>query len=135
MRCRIRCTHFFPCVISPNRLTFISQEIDKVVDEKTLFSLLMPWELGKCSFAAGQRHVNARNVIWIATANTGHQLVFDHQAQRADSDAPMDRKEYTELINLMRPDVTECLGVSRFISVLTGLTDVAKQPRPHWYLA
>lgn len=91
--------------------TFISQEIDKVVEEKTLFSLLMPWELGRCSFAAGQRHVNARNVIWIATANTGHQLVFDHQTQRADADAPMERKEYMELINLLRPDVTECLGV------------------------
>ena len=91
--------------------TFISQEIDKVVEEKTLFSLLMPWELGRCSFAAGQRHVNARNVIWIATANTGHRLVFDHQMQRADADAPMERKEYMELINLLRPDVTECLGV------------------------
>ena len=95
--------------------TFLFQEIDKVVDEKTLFSLLMPWELGKCSFAAGQRHVNARNVIWIATANTGHRLVFDHQARRADPDAPMDRKEYMELINLLRPDVTECLGVSDFV--------------------
>jgi hypothetical protein len=74
--------------------TFLFQEIDKVIDEKTLFSLLMPWELGKCSFVAGQRHVNARSVIWIATANTGHQLVFDHQTQRADLDASMDRKEY-----------------------------------------
>ena len=82
------------------------------MDEKTLFSLLMPWELGKCSFVAGQRHVNARNVIWIATANTGHQLVFDHQTQRVDPDAPMDRKEYMDLTNLLRPDVTQCLGVS-----------------------
>lgn len=92
--------------------TFIFQEIDKVIDEKTLFSLLMPWELGRCSFVAGQRHVNARNVIWIATANTGHRLVFDHQAERTDPDAPMDRKEYIDLINLLRPDVTNCLGVS-----------------------
>ena len=91
---------------------FIFQEIDKVIDEKTLFSLLMPWELGKCSFIAGQPHINARNVVWIATANTGHQLVFDHQLQRADPEAPMDRKEYMELINLLRPDVTKCLGVS-----------------------
>jgi hypothetical protein len=93
---------------------FLFQEIDKVVDEKTLFSLLMPWELGKCSFAAGQRHVNARNVIWIATANTGHQLVFDHQTRRVDPDASMERKEYLELISLLRPGVTECLGVSGF---------------------
>ena len=92
--------------------SFLFQEIDKVVDEKTLFSLLIPWELGRCSFVAGQRHVNTRNVIWIATANTGHQLVFDHQSERADPDAPMDRKEYMELINLLRPDVTKCLGVS-----------------------
>jgi len=101
--------------------TFLSQEIDKVVDEKTLFSLLMPWEHGKCSFAAGQRHVNARNVIWIATANTGHQLVFDHQTQREDSDAAMDRKEYMELITLLRPDVTECLGVSELLNLSCSL--------------
>ena len=31
------------------------QEIDKVVDEETLFSLLMPWELGTCLFVTGQR--------------------------------------------------------------------------------
>ena len=115
---------YWMCVVSlvnhhvrHNSDTSIFQEIDKVVDEKTLFSLLMPWEHGKCSFAAGQRHVNARNVIWIATANTGHQLVFDHQAQREDSDAPMDRKEYMELINLFRPDVTECLGVSEPVNL------------------
>jgi len=101
---------YHPAESDPNN--FLFQEIDKVVDEKTLFSLLMPWEHGKCSFAAGQRHANARNVIWIATANTGHQLVFDHQVQRGDPDAPMDRKEYMELINSLRPDVTECLGVS-----------------------
>jgi hypothetical protein len=106
----------------------LSQEIDKVVDEKTLFSLLMPWELGKCSFAAGQRHVNARNVIWIATANTGHQLVFDHQAQRTDPGAPMDRKEYVELINMLRPDATKCLGVSDSTgSILVRFTDVSNQ--------
>lgn len=106
--------------------TFLFQEIDKVVDEKTLFSLLMPWELGKCSFVAGQPHVNARNVIWIATANTGHQLVFDHQSERTDPDAPMDRKEYIELIKLLRPDVTKCLGVSDVAAGLfVRLTEVA----------
>lgn len=98
----------------PDVNILVPKEIDKVVGEKTLFSLLMPWELGKCSFAAGQRHVNARNVIWIATANTGHQLVFDHQTQRVDPDTPMDRKEYMDLINLLRPDVTQCLGVGYF---------------------
>lgn len=90
----------------------------------------MPWELGKCSFAAGQRHVNARNVIWIATANTGHQLVFDHQAQRTDPDVQMGRKEYMELISLLRPDVTECLGVSDSAEpILVRSTDVASQRR------
>ncbi|KAF9652896.1 P-loop containing nucleoside triphosphate hydrolase protein [Thelephora ganbajun] len=103
------------------RCVVVLDEIDKVDKEKTLFSLLMPWELGKCSFTAGKRHVNARSVIWIATANTGHQLVFDHQAQRADPDAPMDRKEYMELINLLRPDVTECLGASLISRVTTVL--------------
>lgn len=90
----------------------------------------MPWELGKCSFAASQRHVNARNVVWIATANTGHQLVFDHQTQRTDPNTPMDRKEYIELINLLRPDVTACLGVSASAgSILVSMIDVVKNPR------
>lgn len=130
MRCCTRCAYFL--VASPSGSRFdvsILQEIDKVVDEKTLFSLLMPWELGRCSFAAGQRHVNARSVIWIATANTGHQLVFDHQSQRADPDSAMDRKEYMELINLFRPDVTECLGVSELLclsslGLLTSRTNI-----------
>lgn len=92
----------------------------------------MPWELGKCSFVAGQPHVNARNVIWIATANTGHQLVFDHQARRANLDMPMDRKEYIELVNLLRPDVTECLGVSGSAeSILARVIDVVDNCRLH----
>lgn len=125
--------YVFSYRLPPQNFNIITpQEIDKVVDEKTLFSLLMPWELGKCSFAAGQRHVDARNVIWIATANTGHQLVFDHQAQRAGPDTPMDKKEYVELINLLRPDVTECLGVSDSAgSITASTTDIANNRRLH----
>lgn len=67
---------------------------------------------GRCSFEAGRRHVNVRNVIWLGTANVGHQLVFDHQEQRMDPDSPMGRQEYVRLVELFRPDVSKCLGVS-----------------------
>lgn len=99
------------------------------MDEKALWSLLMPWELGtlkwalsdilclirrvgRCSFEAGRRHVNVRNVIWLGTANIGHELVFEHQLERSDPEAPMSRQEYVGLVEMFRPDVSRCLGVS-----------------------
>ena len=111
------------------------QEMDKVADEKTLWSLLMPWELGawnymylklfgtdnhcnvgRCSFEAGRRHVSVRDVIWLGTTNIGHELVFEHQSQRTNPNHPMDRQEYVRLIEMFRPDVSRCLGVSCYFT-------------------
>jgi hypothetical protein len=105
--------------------------MDKIVNEKVLWSLLMPWELGlfyswvnfpvnqaekspgRCSFAAGQRHVNVRNVVWLGTSNIGNELVFEYQSQRPNPDSPMDQQEYAQLVAMFRPNISLCLGVSR----------------------
>lgn len=74
-------------------------------------SLLMPWELGRCSFEAGSRHIDVRNVIWLGTSNVGHDLVFQHQDAREQKDESMSREEYHDLMGLLRPQVSNRLGV------------------------
>jgi hypothetical protein len=74
--------------------------------------LMFDKRLGRCSFEAGRKHVNVRNVIWLGTANIGHELVFEHQLERSDPESPMSRQEYIGLVELFRPDVSKCLGVS-----------------------
>lgn len=88
------------------------QEIEKSPNEKVLSSLLMPWELGRCSFEAGHRHVDVSQVIWLGTSNIGHDLVFEHQGNREDPEAPMSREDYVDLMGLLRPCVSQRLGVS-----------------------
>jgi ATP-dependent Clp protease ATP-binding subunit ClpA len=88
-----------------------TQEIEKTRDEKTLWSLLMPWELGRCAFEANGRHVDVRNVVWLGTSNVGHDLVFQHNEARTQPYEVMSREEYVALMGLMRPRVSERLGV------------------------
>ena len=76
----------------------------------------MPWELGRCSFGAGQRHVDVSKVIWLGTSNIGHDLVFEHQTQRVEPTAAMSREEYVDLMGLLRPQVSDRLGVSIYLS-------------------
>jgi ATP-dependent Clp protease ATP-binding subunit ClpA len=71
----------------------------------------MPWELGRCAFEANGRHVDVRNVVWLGTSNIGHDLVFEHHEARARPDEVMSREEYVELMGLLRPRVSERLGV------------------------
>ena len=98
------------------------KEIEKTEDPKTLWSLLMPWELGRCAFEAGTRHVDVKNVIWLGTSNIGHDLVFQHHDSRKNSGEPMSREEYVELMVLLRPKVSERLGVRVLPSSLKTLT-------------
>ena len=88
------------------------KEIEKTEDPKTLWSLLMPWELGRCAFEAGTRHVDVKNVVWLGTSNIGHDLVFQHRDSRKNPEEPMSREQYVELMALLRPKVSERLGVS-----------------------
>ncbi len=87
------------------------QEIEKTEDERILWSLYMPWELGRCSLESSGRHVDVRNVIWLGTSNIGHDLIFQHQESRNDPEEMMSREEYLEIMGLLRPKVSERLGV------------------------
>lgn len=71
----------------------------------------MPWESGRCSFEAKSRHVDVRNVIWLCTSNIGHDLIFDHWSTRENPSEMLSRQEFLELVALLRPRVSERLGV------------------------
>ena len=88
----------------------VLQEIEKT-KENALWSLLMPWELGRCAFEASKRHVDVRNVIWLGTSNIGHDLVFQHQETRSNPEQLMSREEYINLMALLRPKISKQLGV------------------------
>ncbi|PFH51698.1 hypothetical protein AMATHDRAFT_141986 [Amanita thiersii Skay4041] len=103
------------------RCVVVLDEIEKTEDEKTLWSLLMPWELGRCSIEAGSRHVDVRNVVWLGTSNIGHNLIFEYCNARGHADEPVLREEYVELMGLLRPKVSERLGASVLSRVTTVL--------------
>jgi len=103
------------------RCVVVLDEIEKTEDEKALWSLLMPWELGRCSPEAGKRHIDVRNVIWLGTSNIGEDLVFDYNASRLDPDVVTTRDEYIELMGLLRPRVSARLGASLLSRVTTVL--------------
>jgi ATP-dependent Clp protease ATP-binding subunit ClpA len=71
----------------------------------------MPWELGRCTFEANGRPVDVRNVVWIGTSNIGHDLVFEHHEARSRPDELMSKEEYADLMGLLRPRVSQRLGV------------------------
>jgi ATP-dependent Clp protease ATP-binding subunit ClpA len=103
------------------RCVVVLDEIEKVEDPKALYSLLMPWELGRCSLEAGKRHVDLTKVIWLGTSNIGHNLVFEHHDSRPDPSKPVTREEYRDLMDLLRPHVSQCLGASLLSRVTTVL--------------
>ncbi|GJE96411.1 hypothetical protein PsYK624_126080 [Phanerochaete sordida] len=103
------------------RCVVVLDEIEKTENEVILSSLLMPWELGRVSFEASQRHVDCSKVIWLGTSNIGHDLVFEHQATRHSPEEQMAREEYVDLMKLLRPKVSERLGPSLLSRVTTVL--------------
>lgn len=80
--------------------------------------------LGRCSPAAGSRHIDVRNVIWLGTSNIGHDLVFEF---RPNLEEMMSREEYLELAGLLRPRVSERLGVSRYFRCYKILVKLVMQ--------
>ena len=52
-------------------------------------------------------------MIWLGTSNIGHDLVFEHQDKRPAPETQLSREEYVDLMGLLRPRVSERLGVSR----------------------
>ncbi|KAJ7193846.1 hypothetical protein GGX14DRAFT_587860 [Mycena pura] len=102
------------------RCVVVLDEIEKV-DEKTLWSLLMPWESGRCSLEANSRHIDVRNVIWLGTSNVGHEVISEHHDSRALPDELMSREEYVELMRLVRVPVSNHMGPSILSRVTTVL--------------
>ncbi|KAJ7080411.1 P-loop containing nucleoside triphosphate hydrolase protein [Mycena belliarum] len=102
------------------RCVVVLDEIEKV-EEKTLWSLLMPWESGRCSFEASSRPIDVRNVIWLGTSNVGHDVVAEHHAARSLPDEVMSRDEYVRLMNLVREPVSKHMGPSVLSRVTTVL--------------
>ena len=76
------------------------------------YKTINPLDPGRCSFEAGHRHVDVSKVIWLGTSNVGHDLVFEHQTARPSPEVTMSREEYIELIGMLRPKVSDRLGVS-----------------------
>ena len=110
------------------------QEIEKVTEPQVLYSLLMPWELGKstavfdsclvfltsavpgrCSPLAGRHHIDVRQVIWLGTSNIGHELIFKFCGSLSGTSAT--REEYLELAQLLRPCISQSLGVRKHVFV------------------
>ncbi|KAG1827535.1 P-loop containing nucleoside triphosphate hydrolase protein [Suillus subaureus] len=115
------------------RCVVVLDEIEKVEDPKALYSLLMPWELGRCSLETGKRHVDLTKVIWLGTSNIGHNFVFEHHDSRPDPSKPVTREEYRGLMDLLRPHVSQCLGaslLSRVTTVLPFIPNAAKTLSP-----
>ncbi|KAF7314072.1 C3H1-type domain-containing protein [Mycena chlorophos] len=102
------------------RCAVILDEIEKV-EEKTLWSLLMPWESGRCSFEANSRHVDVRNVVWLGTSNVGTDVIMEHHAKRPRPDELMSREEYVQLMKLVREPVSRQMGASILSRVTTVL--------------
>jgi hypothetical protein len=105
-----------------------------VSEPKVLYSLLMPWELGKsaatlsscpllltlsvlgcCPLLADRRHIDVRQVIWLGTSNIGHELIFEFCGSLSGTNVT--REEYLKLAQLLRPCVSQGLGVHKFSSV------------------
>ncbi|KAM6500197.1 P-loop containing nucleoside triphosphate hydrolase protein [Amanita muscaria] len=114
------------------RCVVVLDEIEKTADEKVLWSLLMPWEHGRCSIEAGSPPIDVRNVVWIGTSNVGQNLVFEYQGAREQPQEPISKEEYTELMELVRPKMSVHLGtsvVSRVSAILPFVPFTAEERR------
>ncbi|KAF5373705.1 hypothetical protein D9758_000958 [Tetrapyrgos nigripes] len=94
------------------RCVVVLDEIEKTADLKALWTLLVPWELGRCTFEANSRTIDVRNVIWVGTSNVGQDLIFGHHQSRTNQEAAMSREEYAELMGILRTRVSDELGAS-----------------------
>ncbi|KAK0212817.1 P-loop containing nucleoside triphosphate hydrolase protein [Desarmillaria ectypa] len=99
----------------------VTSEIEKTQDPSVLWSLLLPWELGRCSFEANTMNIDVHNTIWLGTSNIGQELVFEYHESLKHPEKVMSREEYVKLMSLLRPRVSERLGSSILSRVTTIL--------------
>ncbi|KAJ3757045.1 P-loop containing nucleoside triphosphate hydrolase protein [Lentinula raphanica] len=93
------------------RCVVVLDEIEKT-ERKALWSLLVPWELGRCTFEANSRTIDVRNVIWVGTSNIGNDLILDYHKSLQRPEETLTRNEYVELMATLRPHVSDQLGAS-----------------------
>ncbi|KAJ3868754.1 P-loop containing nucleoside triphosphate hydrolase protein [Lentinula novae-zelandiae] len=93
------------------RCVVVLDEIEKT-ESKALWSLLVPWELGRCTFEANSRTIDVRNVIWVGTSNIGNALILDYHKSLQRPEEMLTRNEYVELMGTLRPHVSDQLGAS-----------------------
>ena len=93
----------------------------------------MPWELGRCSIEAGNRHVDVRNVVWLGTSNIGHDMILKYQDTRECPEESASQQEYTELMGLLRPKVSEHLGVCSILMSIFAILELTRNNRPLFY--
>ncbi|ESK81550.1 atp-dependent clp atp-binding subunit [Moniliophthora roreri MCA 2997] len=94
------------------RCVVVLDEIEKTVDAKALWTLLVPWELGRCTFEANSRTIDVRNVIWVGTSNIGQDIILSYHEARERANEMMTREEYVELMGIVRPRLSDQLGAS-----------------------
>jgi ATP-dependent Clp protease ATP-binding subunit ClpA len=104
-------------LFSGKRCVVVLEEIEKTEDEKSLWSLLMPWESGQCLLEPGGRPIDVRNVIWICTSNLGAQMIFELDQARSNPSKDLTREEYLGYTTQLRTLVSDKLGVSVFEKV------------------
>ncbi|KAH9005022.1 P-loop containing nucleoside triphosphate hydrolase protein [Lactarius hatsudake] len=92
------------------RCVVVLDEIEKVEEPRVLYSLLMPWEIGRCSPKTGHRPIDVRQVVWLGTSNIGHDLVFEFCETSLGTG--VNHEEYLQLMQLLRPQLSRCLGAS-----------------------
>ncbi|KAF9069160.1 P-loop containing nucleoside triphosphate hydrolase protein [Rhodocollybia butyracea] len=93
------------------RCVVVLDEIEKT-EQKALWSLLVPWELGRCTFEANSRTIDVRNVIWVGTSNIGNDVILNYHESRQQPEEMLTRDEYVELMGILRPHVSDQLGAS-----------------------
>lgn len=67
--------------------------------------------IGRCSFDANSRTIDVRKVVWIATSNIGHEAVPRYCRERENPEVSLSRDEYVKLMDDLRPQVLDGLGV------------------------
>ncbi|KIY62569.1 P-loop containing nucleoside triphosphate hydrolase protein [Cylindrobasidium torrendii FP15055 ss-10] len=103
------------------RAIVVLDEIEKTKEDSVLWSLLLPWESGRCSFEANSMNIDVRNVVWLGTSNIGQDLIFEHHTKLHKPEEVMTRNEYVELMGSVRPRVSDRLGASVLSRVTTIL--------------
>ncbi|KAG7446255.1 P-loop containing nucleoside triphosphate hydrolase protein [Guyanagaster necrorhizus] len=103
------------------RCVVVLDEIEKTQDPSVLWSLLLPWELGRCSFEANTMNIDVHNTIWLGTSNIGQDLVFEYHESLEHPNKVMSREEYVKLMSLLRPRVSRRLSPSILSRVTTIL--------------